>query len=143
MVELAAVIGRQWEKMRLTLTEHAREILEKLPTIDEKILALVKYVLDESSMEIHGFPDRQFLTVGDLKQEMSTLELRAIMLAPRLALRALDLLHLAACKLISETYSTIDFFVTTDKLILGRKDTVAEEMKITVAELTDKQILER
>jgi len=132
IVELAAVIGRQSEKIKFV--DERSDVITAIEALSrtERIAAFIKFVLSEISVKFLSHLGTEDLSLAQERIRLFSDYARAYSYAPEFRLKSLDLLHLAALKNIQiEGKISVDYFVTADNEILGRKKEITRELDVT------------
>ncbi len=101
--------------------------------VEEKVIVAVEHAIRTWRLRV-AISDRTFLKfpVGKQTIEIQHELFEAIRISPTLALRTLDTLHLAYVRAIKELAVDLQTFMTLDKEIASRRETIQNELGITV-----------
>jgi predicted nucleic acid-binding protein len=127
LVELCATVSRLRREGTLAFEKQIEESLNRLGP-SEQVYALALFFLSFGSVKVIGMDTVAKAPFDDLSFATLLEFMEACRIAPLTLLRSLDNVHIAAVKVMKRQGRTIDYLVTCDKGILGRR----EELRRTV-----------
>lgn len=127
LVELAAVIARQRHEILIEPEmEEVNECFSELSP-EEQIHALISFILLDNPIEYYSHLGTESLLYETKEIMLFSEYSTAIMFAPKLRLKCLDTLHIAAVKNLTLAKGEIvNYFITNDREILSKRRTISE-----------------
>ena len=130
VLELYCVFSRLIQAGALTVLSDIKEFDDI--SVEEKVRVAVEHAIRSWRLKV-TVPDRTFLKfpVGKRAIEIGHEFFEAIRISPRLALKILDTLHLTYARAIRDLAVGLETFVTLDKEIVSKRETIQNEIGIT------------
>lgn len=127
LTELYSVLSRT--KDQLSLSKEVKANVSLLST-------LVNFIINHCNLTLVSAPYTVLIEFGDLSIRTSVEMAMSYMLAEKLMLRSLDLLHIATCQIL-KMEKGLDVFITTDEDIHLRREIIRKETGIKVKHLKE------
>lgn len=122
LAEVASVVERQKTKF-----------LSHIPNGLSLGIEFIKFIRNINNLEIIEIIHPANLLVSGKKTIISAVNLRVIYTAANLRLKTLDNVHISILDLINRiTDKTIDYFITGDKDILGKRTEIADKFQLHI-----------
>jgi len=131
LVELCATISRLRREGTLVLEKQIEDSLNRLGPSGQ-VYALALFFLSFGSVKVAGMDTVAVAPFDDLSFVTLLEFIEACRIAPFTLLRSLDNMHIAAVKMMRRQGRIIDYLVTCDKGILGRREELKRAVDVSV-----------
>ncbi|NHI94610.1 MAG: PIN domain-containing protein [Candidatus Lokiarchaeota archaeon] len=130
LIEIASVISRQFENIKFN--DHELKGWEELNP-HEKKATIILYLIEQLSINFYVNLGTEKLNLKNQDFKINIDFSKAFQIAPLFSLRTLDNLQLAACLNLKNVKNLkIDYFITSDELILNQSKIIQKLVDLTV-----------